>query len=108
MIDATYAPELLPPRQRLDEIVIRLRELLAERSDMGAYGLMLAYIGRQIEDRAMIQEGLSAMAQADAGNPLLPLLRSIWLGAAEGAGPSATTPPAAATPVEPVQPDPNK
>ncbi|MCI0362809.1 MAG: hypothetical protein L0219_02940, partial [Phycisphaerales bacterium] len=85
MIDVIYAPELLPNRQRLDEAVTGLRRRLEGPVDHAAYAFLLAYIGHQIADRALVEEGLDVMGKADPENPLTALLRSIWLAPPEGA-----------------------
>ena len=61
----------------------------------------IGYIGRHTNDRAMIEEGLKAMSDAEPSNPLEPLLRGVWLDggkAADQAAPAPTVPPAAAGP----------
>ena len=79
MIDSTFSPELLPPRERLDAVLQAVQPKLEEVRDRGSYGFLIAYIGHQLGDRALAQQGLDAMAQADAKDQLVPLLRELWL-----------------------------
>jgi len=79
MIDVEYAPGLLPSEERLRETVMALeRRLEGERRTSGA-ALLLAYIGRQTGDRDMMQRGIELMAQIDGDDPLVPVLRTVWL-----------------------------
>lgn len=75
MIDVRYAPELLPSKARLLLAVTKLRELIAQvERDRSLHGFLLAYIGHQLQDRPMVDEGLAAM---DPGE-LRELLAKIW------------------------------
>jgi hypothetical protein len=84
MIDTTYDEALLP-RERLDVAVTGVRQRLESPADREAYAFLLAYLGRQLGDRAIIQEGIDGMAQDD---PLTALLQTVWLKTNK-----ATTPP---------------
>ena len=79
LIDATYDEGLLPNRVRLLESIeeIRFGPLAAE--EPAASGFLLAYIGHQMQDRALVEAGLGLMAEDDAENQLLQLLRTVWL-----------------------------
>lgn len=80
MIDVTYADNLLPPRERLNDAAAALRKKMETPTDRAAYALLLAYIGKQSGDKVMIAEGVDAMANdAPANDPLPALLRSVWL-----------------------------
>ncbi len=84
MIDVEYAPRLLPSRVRMNIAVRTVRRRLAEgERDRTLYGFLLAYLGRHLDRRRLIAEGLSAMAEAPPDDPLLPVLREIWLGGPE-------------------------
>ncbi|MCH8005989.1 MAG: hypothetical protein IH888_07140, partial [Planctomycetes bacterium] len=86
MIDVDYAPRLLPSRVRINIAVRTVRRRLAESErDRTLYGFLLAYLGRHLDRRGLIAEGLSAMAEATPDDPLLPVLREIWLGGPEAA-----------------------
>jgi len=79
MIDATFAPELLPPRERLDEIV----QILSYQIDSGQAAtetaLLFAYIGSQTEQHELITKGLKCMQELDRHDPLPIVLRGVWL-----------------------------
>ncbi len=76
MIDVRYEPRLLPSRIRLDLAVTRLRELAATSDrDRGLYGFLLAYLGHQFDDAALVAEGLDLMGN----EPLRNLLQAVWL-----------------------------
>ena len=100
MIDVTYGRHLLPSQDRITAALdaVRTRMADAQPRDRGNYGFLLAYIGHQTDDEALIKEGLAAVREADASNALLPLLEEIW----QSAEPSApATPAPAAPPAEP-------
>ena len=42
-------------------------------------GIMMAYLGYQINSRQLVRYGLALAQTSDARDPLLPLLRQIWL-----------------------------
>ena len=88
MIDVDYAPRLLPSRVRLNIAIrtVRQRMAAAER-DRTLYGFLLAYLGRHLDRRGLIAEGLSAMAEETPDDPLLPVLREIWLGGPQDPSP---------------------
>ncbi len=86
MIDVDYAPRLLPSGVRMNIAVRTVRRRLAgSERDRTLYGFLLAYLGRHLDRRGLIAEGLSAMAEATPDDPLLPVLREIWLGGPEAA-----------------------
>jgi hypothetical protein len=88
MIDARYGEGLVPNRPRLDRAVEVLEERLASETDRATNAFLLAYLGRLNGERATIERGLDVLEQADPNDPLLPLLRAIWL---EGQSPSEAT-----------------
>lgn len=81
MIDVTYAPHLLPTPERLKAALdaIRTRMTDTQSRDRAAYGFLLAYIGHQTSDQALVREGLATMAEGDSQSALRPLLEQIWL-----------------------------
>ena len=79
MIDVRYEEGLMPNRLRLLKAVDTLKGRLNETRDRLANGFLLAYIGHLLEDRALIEQGLAVMGDAEPGNLLLPLLKEIWL-----------------------------
>lgn len=81
MLDVRYGPELLPNRVRLNVAVRALEEdIAAFERDRDLNGFLLAYVGHQLDDRALIERGLQAIEEAAPDDPLLPLLRRVWLG----------------------------
>lgn len=80
MIDVTYGEKALPPRERLNEIVILVKKYQADpEKDQTGYGFLLAYLGRQLGDKDLVQQGLKAFALADPAAAMPRLLKSVWL-----------------------------
>jgi len=76
VIDLRYERELLPSRVRLDVAIEQLRDLIGRvERDRGLRGFVLAYIGHQLEERALITEGLGHMSD----EPFRALLEAVWL-----------------------------
>lgn len=100
MIDAQYAENLLPSQQRLQAAINTIRGRLTDDVEPASNGLLLAYIGRQTDNRALMQEGLSAIESSNPDDPLLPLLQGIWL-QGKSADDAVTGPAAPADPEEP-------
>jgi hypothetical protein len=79
MIDATYAPQLLPNPVRLDAAVDALgRKVAGGEADQALLAFLLAYLGHQRADQSLVDRGLAAMATAAPKDPMLPLLRQVW------------------------------
>jgi hypothetical protein len=79
MIDAHYDEGLLPNRVRLGRIIDDLHKRLEQGHDPLADGFLLAYVGRQMREEVLVREGLEAMGRARGDDPLLRLLRSVWV-----------------------------
>jgi hypothetical protein len=79
LIDAKYDPALLPNRVRMLDAVEVMRGGSQLPDERQGYGFLIAYVGHQIDDRAMVEEGLAVIEDVDAGDPLLPVLRRVWL-----------------------------
>lgn len=82
-----YTGSAVPSRKRLDDIVILLRERIANDVKIGASpprdaSLLLAYVGYQINDGGMVSEGLAALAASNrtpaSPDALLALLKVVW------------------------------
>ncbi len=83
MIALRYEARLLPRVRRLEWVRRQIDKML-EMTKSGDAALMLAYLGYQIGQRDLIEYGLD-IAQADARyDPMVNLLRYIWL---EDSGP---------------------
>lgn len=100
MIDVSVDRALLPREDRLTPAIQGMRSRLANDPAASGFGLLLAYVGRQTGDRALITEGLSALRKSAGDEPLAELLESIWL------TPAAT--PAAPQPVNTPAPEPDR
>ncbi|MCC6425305.1 MAG: hypothetical protein IT435_00660 [Phycisphaerales bacterium] len=97
---ARYDAKLLPAKERLDEVIIRLRETAGWTGQPARdAALLLAYLGYQSDDAAMVTEGLDRLdklsdpAQPDADlrdAVVAQFLRGVWL-----ADPDAPPPQAA-------------
>lgn len=110
-----YGGALLPTKQRLEQVAIRLRENVSGVAEPEAASdgpirrdsaLLLAYLGFQTGERKTVEEGITAMTAAIGQDPeakpgederLIELLRGVWLddsfyGAAENA-PAGTKSP---------------
>jgi hypothetical protein len=89
MIDATYDPALLPNPPRLQEAVTTMEARLRLMDDPSSSGFLLAYLGRVLGERELVERGLDALAQHAPGDPLLPLLEEIWLHGASAPKPAS-------------------
>lgn len=79
MIDATYGEGLIPARERLDAAITAMQSRIENPKDRSANALLLAYLGRQTDNRELMSQGLTIMATESAEDPLPPLLRMVWL-----------------------------
>ena len=78
MIDVRYAPTLLPDRNRMNKAIEEVRQRLKEKVEVDSYGFLLAYLGHQLDDQALIEEGLAEMASIPGNPTFITLLRNIW------------------------------
>jgi hypothetical protein len=94
MIDARYEEGLMPSRVRLLQARDALTSRLDETRDRFSNAFLLAYVGRLLEDRSVVEQGLAAMEDVEPDSPLLKLLRTVWLAEddASEAGPGAPAP----------------
>ena len=83
LIDAKYDRALLPMKERLDVAVSVMRERATRGDDAPSYGVLLAYIGHQTGDRALVQEGLAFVKGSERLDESRKLLEGIWLGAGQ-------------------------
>ena len=91
LIPLRYTDALLPNATRLQERQEDLLEMIRRGTHTEDAGLMLAYIGHQIESRQTVRFGLAAAETADPKDPLLPVLRKLWLEEPQAAGDAAET-----------------
>ena len=79
LIALRYDTKLLPETDRLRWLQGRLQKQIADENPGSEPGLILAYLGYQLEATPLIEFGLT-VAEAEAPrDPLMPVLRSIWL-----------------------------
>lgn len=79
LIALRYEENLLPATERLRWLQNRLQKMIGEEIHGADPGLILAYLGYQLEAKPLIEFGLN-VAEAEAPrDPLMPVLRKIWL-----------------------------
>ena len=79
MIDVRYAPGLLPEEVRLRRDAEVLTQRISEGRRSAGSALLVAYIGHQLDDHQLTDDGLRLMAKMDSRDPLVPILRGVWL-----------------------------
>lgn len=79
LIDVTYGPNVLPDRERLLENVATIKQRLQGVRDLDSYAFLLAYLGHQLGDRALVEQGLNTLDALSPDDSLAKLLRRIWL-----------------------------
>ena len=79
LIDTKYDRALLPAPDRLAKAVEIMRDRITRGDDVQGYGLILAYIGHQTADRAMVEEGLAAIGGNERLDTVRKLLEGVWL-----------------------------
>lgn len=100
MMDVTYSAQAMPPQARVEKAISSTRDLIRLGRDTASYGLLLAYMGHLLGDRAVIEEGLASLKGSPADDTMNGILRKLWLGGElksgiEGASPVGTAAPAA-------------
>lgn len=78
VIAARYSKNLLPPEDRLNWVRGELESMLTGDAAAEA-AIMLAYLGYQVDSRQLVRYGLATAEARAPRDPLLPVLRSIWL-----------------------------
>ncbi|HEX7009378.1 MAG TPA: hypothetical protein VF184_05320, partial [Phycisphaeraceae bacterium] len=80
LIAARYEAHLLPSASRMQWIQGELQRMMSGTMDSPADpALMLAYVGYQAGSRPLVRYGLATAQARSPRDPLLPLLRRIWL-----------------------------
>jgi len=83
LIAARYDARLLPPEDRLQWIQTELQNVISQGEGGPDAPLLLAYLGYQADSRQLVRYGL-ALAQAQSPrDPLLAVIREIWLDESE-------------------------
>ena len=85
LIAARYESNLLPDSDRLRWVQKQLGKMISS-SNIGEPALMLAYLGYQIGSQNLARYGLDTAQVSEPNDPLLPLLRRVWLGNDQVAG----------------------
>ena len=78
MIDARLNEALLPRPQELDRTISILTGRLQKDEDLHRYGLILAWIGHQLDRDHLVQSGLDAMRRSGRESVFTSLLEQIW------------------------------
>lgn len=100
LIDARFAPGLLPSEARMRELLERLGTTPTDARNAADVGLALAFIGRQLDDKDAMERGLAMFKGTPGDDVLQKLLRRVWLDQkVEGPAPAATPAAPSAPPV---------
>ena len=79
-IGMRFSGRLLIEGARLSVVVAQLQDKIAgDRTIRGESALLLAYLGHQTQDAALMREGLDAMERLLPDDHLAPILRTIWV-----------------------------
>ena len=108
LIATRYQSTLLPSQKRLEWVASKLHNMV-KQSKRTAPPLMLAYLGYQTGSSKLVRYGLDVAQSRDPLDPLVPLLRRIWLEEPTKAG-QATEPdkPDPVSADEPAQDEPDE
>jgi hypothetical protein len=79
LIATRYDRSLLPPKDRLQWLQKEFQRMIQQNESTFEPALMLAYIGYQVGSRPLVRYGLATAESAAPRDPLLPVLRRIWL-----------------------------
>ncbi|MEM6394168.1 MAG: hypothetical protein AAF797_15490 [Planctomycetota bacterium] len=79
LIAMRYERSLLPTPERLTWLQKELQRMIASKNYAGEPGLMMAYLGYQTEAPNLVKFGLGLATSTLPNDPLLPLLKRIWL-----------------------------
>lgn len=93
LIAARYDAKLLPNEDRLKWVRAELDKMLESPDSSSEPALMMAYLGYQVNSPQLVRYGLATAESRNPRDPLVPVLRAIWLdpsrGASGAANPSA-------------------
>ncbi|WP_428387919.1 hypothetical protein [Mucisphaera sp.] len=88
VLTVRYGESVLPPADRINWIQTELQRAIAASSDQSQPGLLLAYLGYQLESRQLVRYGLAVAGAASGTDPLIPLLERLWLPEDASSGPT--------------------
>ena len=79
LVALKYDAKLMPQTDRLRWLQGRLQKMIGEEIHGADPGLVLAYLGYQLEAKPLIEFGLAVAESEAPRDPLMPVLRKIWL-----------------------------
>ena len=79
MIDVRLAPNLQCDPQRMREVAQQCVRFGRDSSNASDFGLVAAWSGHQLGDRALVESGLALMDSASPQDPFAQALRAVWL-----------------------------
>ena len=79
LIALKYDDKLLPQTERLRWLQNRLQKMIGEDIHGADPGLVLAYLGYQLDAKPLIEFGLAVAESEAPRDPLMPVLRKIWM-----------------------------
>jgi hypothetical protein len=85
LMAAQFDDKLMPRGERFDKVVAKLRSRASADTEQARdAGLLLAYLGRQRGDQALMKEGFGIIDRVEAAldlnpDPLDTTLRAVWL-----------------------------
>ena len=98
MIDMRFDAALLPREKELDRAISILMSRIQKKQDIDRYGLVLAWIGHQLDRSNLIETGLDAMRQSGRDPHFTGQLEQVW----EDNGVDTERAEPARTPLKPV------
>ena len=84
LIAARYNAKLLPPESRLQWIQQEIQSAISQNEGGKDAPLLLAYMGYQADSRQVVRYGLALAQSKSPRDPLLSVLREIWLDESDG------------------------
>jgi hypothetical protein len=79
MIDVRLAPHLQCDPERMRDVAQQCLRFGRESANASDFGLVAAWSGHQLGDRALVESGLALMDAADSKDPFAQALRAVWL-----------------------------
>lgn len=79
LVTLQYDAKLLPNAERAKFLQQELQRMVNDRENAADAGLLMAYMGYQLESRPMVRYGLAVSETYAPRDPLLPVVRAVWL-----------------------------
>ena len=89
LINVRYEQNILPPKERLQWLQGELQRMIDSEQYAGEPGIMLAYLGHQTNSRQLVRYGLAVAEARAPRDPVLQVLRGVWLETKSDAKPAA-------------------